>query len=97
MIERIVKLEFQNDKVEEFIQLYKKIHTQIKLQEGCALVQLLQHCEHENIFFTYSVWNSQKNLDTYRFSPFFKNTWTTIKPWFCEKPCAWSLRKIITE
>jgi hypothetical protein len=34
------------------------------------------------VFYTYSHWQEPQHLDDYRLSEFFKDTWTTIKPWF---------------
>ena len=40
---------------------------------------------------TYSHWNGPEDLENYRTSETFGKIWPTIKPWFAEKPEAWSV------
>jgi heme-degrading monooxygenase HmoA len=45
----------------------------------------------EQVFFTYSKWESEADLNHYRFSAFFKETWTKTKMLFAAQPNAWSV------
>jgi hypothetical protein len=47
-----------------------------------------------NILFTYSYWESEDKLNSYRDSSTFGEVWPTIKPWFEEKPNAWTTQVV---
>jgi quinol monooxygenase YgiN len=93
MIIRIVQMTFQKDQVNSFTELFEERKQTIRNFPGCLHLELWQDSLHENIFFTYSHWNSEANLDHYRFSEFFKDTWGKTKALFAEKPQAWSVRR----
>lgn len=95
MIKRIVKLEIDPNKRDEFIRLFEKINKQIVDFDGCISVDLLADIHANQIFFTYSTWLSKKHLDKYRNSIFFKENWNKVKPLFVNKPLAWSVREIL--
>lgn len=85
MIVRIVRMKFENEHCQEFIDLFWKTRPGILEFEGCRDVKLLQSESDPQILTTFSIWESTKHLDHYRFSEFFKKTWSTIKPWMIEK------------
>ena len=95
MIKRIVKMEFEADKVEKFKSIFQENQSKIAAQEGCYGVELLQDINKSNIFFTYSKWESQAHLDLYRETKLFKVVWTQTKALFCNKPMAWSVQEIL--
>ena len=88
-------MEFEADKVEEFKSIFQENHSKIAAQEGCYSVQLLQDIHDSNIFFTYSKWRSQAQLDQYKETKLFKGVWTQTKALFCNKPMAWSVQEIL--
>lgn len=94
MIKRIVKLSFQPEKVEEFKAIFKNNWKSIKGFEGCVHVELLQDQVSPNIFFTYSLWQSQQHLDAYRDSELFGRVWGSTKQLFNDKPQAWSVKEL---
>ncbi|RZL43966.1 MAG: antibiotic biosynthesis monooxygenase [Pedobacter sp.] len=91
MIVRIVKMEFDPAFIEVFKLLFNKVKPMISNFEGCSEVQLLQHENDFNIFFTISKWQSAADLENYRQSAFFMETWAKVKPNFMSKAEAWSL------
>ncbi len=95
-IVRIVKLTFKESAVEDFKKLFQERKQKIRCTNGCNSLQLWNDEKDPCIFFTYSTWNSIHDLDLYRYSEFFKETWSIIKPWFKEKPEAWSVHNIET-
>ena len=94
MIKRIVKMVFRKENINDFIQFTDKIKDNIKSSEGCLHLDILQDIKHPEIFFTYSCWNSEEDLDAYRKSDFFNNIWPETKKWFAEKPMAWSTKVV---
>lgn len=91
MIKRIVKMTFHPDKVNDFIIIFKTNHTKIASFEGCKHVELLQQ---DNLFFTFSIWESEGHLDAYRQSALFANVWGQTKVLFSEKPEAWTTQQL---
>jgi quinol monooxygenase YgiN len=94
MIHRVVKLSFDPQKVEAFLQLFDQTKSAIGGFEGCKGVKLLQDKNAPHVYFTYSLWESETALEQYRQSELFQRTWTQTKQWFSAKPEAWSLDEI---
>lgn len=94
MIIRVVKLTFRIDEIENFKLLFDEVKVGIINFDGCRLLHLLQDNNNPNIFFTYSYWDSETALESYRKSNFFKSTWTKTKALFKNKAEAWTLDKI---
>ena len=91
MIVRIVKMTFNAEQVKEFTDLFHERKATIRSFPGCTHLELWQDSKDENVFFTYSMWHTEADLDHYRFSEFFKDTWGKTKALFADKPQAWSL------
>jgi len=94
MIKRIVKLTFQEDKLEAFKAIFEESKSKIRAFEGCKHVELLQGVAPDNIFFTFSIWESEDDLNKYRHSELFQGTWAKTKVLFSDKPQAWSVNFI---
>lgn len=91
MLIRIVKMEFEQTKVDSFLELFHSTRDKIANFEGCLGLDLLQAIDRKNVFFTYSKWKSEQHLENYRNSELFKQTWSKTKAMFSNKPEAWSL------
>lgn len=96
MLIRIVKMTFSADKTEEFQARFHIIKEKIMEFEGCELLELYRDKSDPNIFFTYSYWQSEEDLNQYRNSDFFKEVWGHTKKMFTKKPEAWSVDKIVS-
>lgn len=90
MITRIVKLTFKEEHIPRFISIWNESKTKIKAFEGCNFVEMLQSNNPNNVCFTYSMWDSEDALNSYRNSELFHNTWAKTKVLFDDKPEAWS-------
>ncbi|NOZ36156.1 MAG: nucleoside triphosphate pyrophosphohydrolase [Chlorobi bacterium] len=97
MINRIVKMTFRKEHIEDFIRFTAEIQETIKSHEGCLHLNILQDKKYPEIFFTYSCWNSEKDLENYRKSEFFNTIWSRTKKWFSDKPQAWSTEIVSAE
>ena len=91
MITRIVQLEFNQDKIEDFLRFFDMIKHQVNSFPGCHGMKLYQDIDRPTIVMTYSHWEDQEALDAYRNSKTFGTIWPKIKPWFNGKPQAWSV------
>ena len=98
MIVRIVQMTFRENEVENFGTLFDERKKLIRAFEGCSHLELWQDAHKANVFFTYSIWQSEAHLNHYRFSELFTDTWARTKALFAEKPQAWSVtQKVILE
>ena len=94
MLIRIVRMTFQEDKVEAFLNNFHQTKHQIRNFEGCKHLELLQDAENKNIFCTYSHWESEEFLNSYRDSLLFKEVWSFTKALFADKPVAFSVFRV---
>lgn len=91
MINRIVRMSFDPEKVPAFLEVFEQSREKISNFPGCQGLTLLRDANLPNVFFTYSYWDDPENLDAYRFSELFRKVWGATKVHFNEKPLAWSL------
>ena len=91
MIIRIVKMEFTAERISDFLNIFAASRDKIRSFSGCAHLQLLQDEADSCVFFTYSHWDGEDELNTYRNSSLFKSVWSDTKKLFRAAPKAWSL------
>ena len=96
MFVRIVKMSFDSKLINRFLELFEFHKNCIRNFEGCEFLELYQDKENPNIFFTYSYWKSEKDLENYRQSNLFKKVWSETKKLFNDKPLAWSVDKVVS-
>ncbi len=90
MVTRIVKLTFKEEHTQDFLEFFQTIKNLVNEFPGCHGMQLMQQKDKPNVIFTYSQWTSEKELNAYRDSPTFGKVWPNIKPWFGDRPEAWT-------
>ena len=66
MITRIVKMTFKKNQVAKFLKIFVASKNKILAFEGCTHLELLTDIHQPNVFFTYSLWNSEADLLNYR-------------------------------
>lgn len=94
MIVRLVKMTFYKDFSSKFEDIFSERKAKIKACSGCQSVELLKEYNHsktEVVYFTRSIWNKESDLEAYRKSVLFKDTWRHTKPLFSSKAEAWTL------
>lgn len=94
MFTRIVKMRFKPENIAVFEKHFDSIKEKVRNQPGCRLVILYQDKEETNVFFTYSIWEDESDLEKYRKSHFFSEVWQATKQLFEGKPEAWSMNEI---
>ncbi len=94
MFIRIVKLSFHPEKIEEFLENFHNNKEFIRNYPGNMFLELYQDKDNKSVFFTYSFWNTEQDLENYRHSELFKGVWAFTKTLFNDKPEAWSVDKI---
>lgn len=96
MFIRIVKMSFKEDKIDLFLDNFHQNKEEIRNFKGCLKLELYRDKQDKSIFFTYSYWDTEQDLENYRNSGLFKNVWANTKLLFNKKPQAWSLDKIVS-
>ncbi len=92
---RIVKLSFKEEYIENFLFLFEERKQRIRNFEGCNYLELWQDKSEKGVFYTYSIWQDASDLENYRISDLFQDTWTHVKQWFNHPPKAFSADKIM--
>lgn len=87
-------MSFDPAKIDEFLGNFDSVQEKIRNFEGCNFLELYRDQNNTNIFFTYSYWDSETDLNKYRNSDLFKSVWANTKPLFNDKPEAWSVDKL---
>ena len=91
MIQRIVKMQFRPGETDRFLGIFEEVKEKIGGFSGCEGVSLLRDKKNPAIFFTYSSWQQETDLEAYRASDFFLDTWTRTKALFAVKAEAWTV------
>lgn len=96
MFVRIVKMDFQEDKIEPFLTNFEQVKQHIRNFPGNRFLELYRDKHNPCIFFTYSYWEREEDLENYRKSDLFCEVWAYTKPFFKNKAEAWSVDKLVT-
>ncbi|MDX1754323.1 MAG: antibiotic biosynthesis monooxygenase family protein [Salinimicrobium sediminis] len=94
MIIRIVKMTFEPSKTEAFQELFQRKKEKIRGFKGCEHLELYRDKNNKSIFFTYSYWQDEAQLENYRNSALFEEVWSETKQLFSGKPEAWSVDRV---
>ena len=95
MIVRIVKMKISPEEVETFKGYFLESFDKIRNFPGCSELKLYTDLHEEGMVITYSHWDSQQSLNTYRDSEVFRSTWEKVKPLFIAKPEAFSMSALV--
>ncbi len=96
MFVRIVKLSFAPEHIEEFLANFEEQKEHIRNFPGCRLLEMYSDKHNPSIFFTYSYWEREEDLENYRNSELFQGIWAKTKVFFNGKPEAWSVDKLVS-
>jgi len=96
MLVRIVKMSFHEDKIPDFLENFETVKEKIRNAHGNRFLELYQDKNNKCIFFTYSYWETETDLENYRQSELFNSVWNFTKKLFNAKPEAWSVDKLVS-
>ncbi len=97
MLIRIIKMTFREESVKVFLAFFNERKERIRNFPGCSHLELWQDKHQPCVYFTYSHWENEAALDHYRYSDFFKETWTFTRQHFSSKAEAYSIQQVIVE
>lgn len=96
MFVRIVKMRFHEDKVDAFLDNFEEVKQNIRNFPGNRFLELYRDKNDPTIFFTYSYWETEADLENYRKSELFIEVWAFTKQLFRQKAEAWSVDKLVS-
>ena len=96
MLIRIVKMSFHEENIPAFLENFEIMKEHIRNSPGNRFLELYQDKNNPCIFFTYSYWETENDLENYRKSVLFDEVWTFTKKLFNDKPEAWSVDKLVS-
>ena len=91
MLLRIVRMDFEPEKVDDFVSFFHTIKEQIVNSPGCNHVELCKDSKLDHVYYTFSKWDDEESLEAYRESALFEDVWAKTKVMFGGKPLAYSL------
>ncbi len=90
MIYRIVTLHIKPEEAPFFEDFFRRQKAHIEGFAGCKRAQLLRDTAKPSIYYTLSEWEREEDLNAYRASPFFRETWRITKSLFEDHAGAFS-------
>ncbi len=88
-------MSFQPEKVPDFLANFDLMKEKIRNAPGNRLLELYRDRHDPSVFFTYSYWETEADLEAYRQSELFYDVWTYTKKLFNAKPEAWSVDRLV--
>ena len=88
-------MQFQADQTDQFKTVFMESKHKIRSMPGCLSLELLQDASDPAVFYTLSIWNTVQDLENYRQSELFTQTWAKTKVLFAGKPTAFSLKSVM--
>ena len=95
MITRIVKMNFRPEEVENFLTIFHQSKDKIRHMPGCKHLELWNSQSDATIYYTYSIWDSEDDLNYYRDSELFQSVWPATKALFASKAEASTLNVLV--
>ncbi|WP_298153074.1 antibiotic biosynthesis monooxygenase family protein [Flavobacterium sp.] len=96
MLVRIVKMSFHEENIPAFRENFELMKEKIRNAPGNRFLELYQDRDNPCLFFTYSYWEHEDDLNNYRNSELFYDVWAFTKKLFNAKPEAWSVDKLVS-
>lgn len=95
MITRVVRLTLRPDvKSEAFEEIYRNRNPFAKGVKGCRSVKVLKDVNDERVLYTLSAWDCNEDLEAYRQSEYFAQTWPMVKALLGQKTQAFSMTEM---
>ncbi len=89
-------MSFHEENIPAFLENFEIVKDKIRNAPGNRFLELYQDKNNKCIFFTYSYWETEEDLENYRKSELFTEVWDFTKKLFNDKPEAWSVDKLVS-
>ena len=94
MITRIVKMVIKPEEVSSFVKHREKFTNKIRSFKGCVSHDFLKDKNVNNTFFSYSTWDSEQSIDTFRHSELFQSLKEINNRYYLKAEQAWTVENI---
>ena len=89
-------MSFHQENIPAFLENFDLMKEKIRNAPGNRLLELYQDKNNPEVFFTYSFWEEESDLENYRNSELFYDVWQFTKKLFNAKPEAWSVDRLVS-
>lgn len=89
-------MSFAEENIPAFLENFELMKGRIRNAPGNRFLELYHDKNNNCIFFTYSYWETEADLENYRKSELFNEVWSFTKKLFNAKAEAWSLEKLVS-
>jgi heme-degrading monooxygenase HmoA len=89
-------MSFHQENIPAFLENFDLMKEKIRNAPGNRLLELYQDKNNPELFFTYSFWEEESDLENYRNSELFYDVWQFTKKLFNAKPEAWSVDQLVS-
>ena len=94
MITRIIKITIDPVNTDDFRQFITLMKDNFSTIGGCQHIDILNDKEDKNIFFMYTIWETEAMLNKYRKSELNKTFWNKLNQWSIKEPQAWTVENV---
>lgn len=84
-IQRLVRMSFIPDRIPDFMGVFEASKEKIRNFPGCLALNLIVDSQDPSVMYTSSIWRAIEDLENYRNSELFIETWRKTKIHFKEK------------
>ena len=94
MIIRVVKIPIKDASINSFIKRIPIISNEVRRVSGCIHNDIFRDKMKENIFYSYTIWNSDEDIEKYLGSQYYKDIWGDLWDYFEGTPKSWKIDNI---
>ena len=92
MIKRVVRLTVKDAAAKEaFQEIYRSRNPYKNGVKGCQDVKVMKDVNEDNVYYTVSLWDRNEDLEAYRQSDYFAETWPMVKAQLSKRAEAFSM------
>lgn len=77
-----------------FAKIYANRNPFTKKVKGCLEVKVMKDADHDDVIYTVSLWEAKEDLEAYRNSNYFAETWPMVKKQLAKRAEAFSLEEL---
>lgn len=94
MILRIVKMELKETNIDLFHLFMKNLKDEKLKLEGCLHYDYFCDKQNEHIYFSYTIWVTDRHLKKYKKTELFKEVTRTVRNLCKKEPIAWTVENV---
>ncbi len=80
--------------VDSFKKRIPIISIEVRRVSGCMHNDIFRDKNKDNVFYSYTIWNSEEDIEKYLNSQYYKEIWNDLWDYFKIEPQAWKIDNI---